>query len=153
MNNATKLPNEYLAFNRTMKAFAILTLIIFSTAYAAYLYGSYSDTRKIGHGTDADSTGCAVVLKRAGRGWVNAVIDGSISFFGWVLTGANVVYAYYCTDTWLTYFGWVAGTLGGRLKQCAIAGIALVMLNWAEQVLQQYGTNNSWVYDSGEAYG
>ncbi|KAK9321823.1 hypothetical protein V1517DRAFT_159211 [Lipomyces orientalis] len=145
MNNATKSPNEYLAFNRAMKAFAILTLIIFSTAYAAYLYGSYNDPRKIDHGTDAHCTGPAVILKRAGTGWVNAVIDGSINFFGWVLTGANGVYAYY------TYFGWVAGTLGGRLKQCAIAGMALVMLNWAEQVLRQYGTNNSWLYDSGSA--
>ncbi|KAK9328101.1 hypothetical protein V1520DRAFT_346980 [Lipomyces starkeyi] len=145
------IPNKHLAFNRTMGAFATLTLVIFSTAYVTYLYGSYNNTHHISHGAKKHGTECAVMLKCAGTGWVNAVIDGSINFFGWVLTGANVVYGYYCINTWLTYFGWVAGTLGGRLKQCAVAGIALVMLNGAEQVLKQYGTNNSWVYDSGAA--
>ncbi|KAK9357146.1 hypothetical protein V1504DRAFT_472306 [Lipomyces starkeyi] len=63
-----KLPNENLAFNRTMGAFVTLSLIIFSTAYVAYMYGSYNNTHHMSHGANTHGTEGEVMLKRAGTG-------------------------------------------------------------------------------------
>ncbi|KAK9364364.1 hypothetical protein V1509DRAFT_557908, partial [Lipomyces kononenkoae] len=78
----------------------------------------------------------------------NAAIDGAITFFGWVLTGAIGVYSYLCKDSWLAFFGRSVGSLGTGLVNCAYAGIALLLLNYGYAVLNTYGQRNTWVYDS-----
>lgn len=60
------------------------------------------------------------------------------------------MYAYACQPAWSNFFGWVVTTaLRANLTQCIAAGIALLLLNWGNQLLQNYSDNNQWVYDSG----
>ncbi|KAK9233744.1 hypothetical protein V1525DRAFT_415540 [Lipomyces kononenkoae] len=65
------------------------------------------------------------------------------------MTGANGAYVYMCLNTWRTYFGIIAtGGIAG-ITQCAVTGIALLMLNYGNLVLQKASAGETWFYDSG----
>ncbi|KAK9453024.1 hypothetical protein V1511DRAFT_535972 [Dipodascopsis uninucleata] len=91
------------------------------------------------------------LVGRAGTGWTNAVINGSIDFFRKVFIGAAGAYVLLCKNAWLSYFGQAEGTVGAGLTNCAIAGVSLLLLYWGTEVLKPFGSKNEWVYDSGSS--
>lgn len=117
------------------------------TAYIIYVSAKPGSVKV---SSTSDLSSLIRVERRSGPGFTNTVIDGSIHFFGWLVTGANGLYAYACQPAWSNFFGWVVTTaLRANLTQCVAAGVALLLLNWGNQLLQNYSDNTQWVYDDG----
>lgn len=112
-------------------------------AYAVY---TYAVTRMSDQPDEDGVKAITELVKGKGGGWVNAFIDGSISFFGWTVNVATVVFITLCVCVRAKYDRWeVPVTPRFTRMQWVGSGIGLFLLQWVNILLQIYSDRNEWI--------
>ncbi|KAK9382354.1 uncharacterized protein V2V93DRAFT_367040 [Kockiozyma suomiensis] len=89
------------------------------------------------------------LINRAGTGWTNSFIIGSIEMFGKLVIGGIIVYSYTCMVCLKGSGFLTTGTGRARLASRVLDGAPLLALYLAYEVLHAYGKTNAWKYDNG----
>ncbi|CCE61430.1 hypothetical protein TPHA_0A03540 [Tetrapisispora phaffii CBS 4417] len=86
------------------------------------------------------------------RSWRADIIDGAVSTFSDIVTGANLIYSGGCTSTFVALLGVTLPGIGGAaLGTCLWVGSLLAAANFVSYTLLKHGNNGGWEYDSDSA--
>ncbi|KAK9352068.1 hypothetical protein V1523DRAFT_271592 [Lipomyces doorenjongii] len=135
------------------KIIGILGLLFIAALCAGAIYNSYLVKRLLAHDYDSRlnnilSTSNNTIITR--QLWQRAAIDGAVSTFSVVVTGAIGIYYIVCTAAILAHMGLQGvARIQASLTACVIAGICLTALEFASATLLSYRSQGGWSYTSG----